>query len=178
MLNLPEEFPEVHQEFMKGNFAAQLLENRTFSRSETDKVIEMTLNKETKSSGGTTGFSTNKNAVKRFQLNTTYRAAMRACFHEHLNYRPQQHLYPDLMHSRIKRYNTDVNNLSFTLTTTFINPFSPELVLSTSSGITTPDNINQDIIVPQEKGKEVMNKFIEERLWHYSSKSFSIRSRN
>ena len=85
MLSIPEEFPEVHQEFMEGKFAAQLLENRKFSRSETDKVIEMTLNKETKSSGGTTGFSTNKN-VKRWELNTTYRATMRACFHEHLNY--------------------------------------------------------------------------------------------
>ena len=89
MLKLPEDFPEVYEEFMKGNFAAQLLENRKFSRSETDKVIEMTLNKETKSSGGTTGFSTNENAVKRWELNATYRAAMRACFYEHLNYRPQ-----------------------------------------------------------------------------------------
>ena len=46
---------------MKRKFAAQLLENRKFSRSETDKVIEMTLNKEIKSSGGTTEFSTNIN---------------------------------------------------------------------------------------------------------------------
>ena len=83
MLSLPEEFPEDHQDFMKGNFAAQL--DQTFSRSDTD----MTLNKETKSSGGTTGFSTNKNAVKRWELNTIFCAAMRACFHEHLNYRPQ-----------------------------------------------------------------------------------------
>ena len=46
MLSLPE-FPEAHQEFMKRKFAAQLLENRKFSRSETEKVIGMTLNKET-----------------------------------------------------------------------------------------------------------------------------------
>ena len=86
MLSIPEEFPDVHQEFMKGKFAAQLLANRKFSSSETDKLIEMTLNKETKSSGGTTGFSTNENDVKRWELNATYRAAMRACFHEHLHY--------------------------------------------------------------------------------------------
>lgn len=86
MLSLPEEFPEVHQEFMKGNFAAQLFENRTFSRSETDKVIEMTLNKEIKLSGGTTEFSANKNAVERWELNANYCATMRTCFHEHLNY--------------------------------------------------------------------------------------------
>ena len=32
---------------MKGKSAAHLLENRKFSRSDIDKVIEMTLNKET-----------------------------------------------------------------------------------------------------------------------------------
>ena len=46
---------------MNQSFAAQLHEKRKFSRSETDKVIEMTLNKEIKSSGGTTEFSTNIN---------------------------------------------------------------------------------------------------------------------
>ena len=60
---------------MNQSFAAQLHENRKFSRSETDKVIEMTLNKETKSSGGTTKFSTNKNVVKPWELNATYCAA-------------------------------------------------------------------------------------------------------
>ena len=60
---------------MNQSFAAQLHENRKFSRSETDKVTEMTLNKETKSSGGTTKFSANKNVVKSWELNATYCAA-------------------------------------------------------------------------------------------------------
>ena len=113
-----------------------------------------------------------ENVIKRWELNATYRAAMRTCFHEHLNYRPQQHLHPDLMHSRTKRDNTDVNNLLSTLTTTFINPFSPEPLVSISSRTVAPDNINQDLMVAEEKGKEVMNKFIEERLWYHSTKSF------
>ena len=138
MLSLPQKFLEVHQEFMKINFVACLLENWKFSRSETDKVIGMTLSKETKSPGGATGFSTNKNAVKSWELNSTHHAAMRACFHENLNYWLQQHIHQDLTHSRIKRDNTDVNIHSSTLTTTFINPFSPEPLLSISSGILAP----------------------------------------
>ena len=47
MLSLQEEFPKVHQQYMKEKSAAHLLENQKFSRSEIDKVIEMTLNKET-----------------------------------------------------------------------------------------------------------------------------------
>ena len=67
MLQLPEDFPEVYKEFMNGNFAAQLTDGSKFSRVETD--IEMTLNKDTKTPDECTGFSTNVNAVKRWEIN-------------------------------------------------------------------------------------------------------------
>ena len=76
------------------------------------------------------------------------------------------------MHSRRRRDNTVVNNLLSTLTTTFTKPFCSEPLLSISTGIVAPGNITQDLMVAQEKGKQVMNKFIEERLWHHSTKSF------
>ena len=59
MLQLPYSFLGIYEEIMRGNFAAQLFDNTRFSRVETDKVIEMTLSKGTKGSGGCTGFSTN-----------------------------------------------------------------------------------------------------------------------
>ena len=77
MLHLPHNFPEIHQEFMRGRFATQLFDNSGFSRVETDKVIQMTLNKDTKGAGGCNGFSTNVNVVKRWQINATYRASLR-----------------------------------------------------------------------------------------------------
>ena len=51
MLQLPNDFPDVYEEFMGGKFAAQLTENSKFSRIKTDKVMEMTLNKGTKTPG-------------------------------------------------------------------------------------------------------------------------------
>ena len=101
MLQLPDKFPEIHEEFMNGNFAAQLSDKGRFSRTETDKVIEMTLNKDTKTAGGCTGFSTNINAVKRWEISVAYRAKLRTCFHEHLNYQPQQFQHPDLNPARM-----------------------------------------------------------------------------
>ena len=65
MLELEKLFPEVHQQFQAGKFASQLTKDNPFSRCETDKVIEMTLSKDTKTPGGTAGFSTNVNAVHR-----------------------------------------------------------------------------------------------------------------
>ena len=42
MLKLEKLFPKVHQQFQAGKFAAHLTNDNPFSRSETDKVIEMT----------------------------------------------------------------------------------------------------------------------------------------
>lgn len=65
MLALENDFPEVYQRFSDGDFAVQLTSTNSFSRSETDKVIEMTINKDTETPGGTTGFPTKIGAVKR-----------------------------------------------------------------------------------------------------------------
>ena len=92
MLSLSEKFPEIYLEFMKGNFAAQVSDNGSFGRSETDKVIEMTLNRDTKTPGVTTGFSLNSGAVKRWELNASYRAALTTCFHNHTKL-PSSRLY-------------------------------------------------------------------------------------
>ena len=59
MLQLNKSFPEIYEQVIVGNFAAQLSSDKLFSRIETDKVIEMTLNKDAITAGGTTGFSTN-----------------------------------------------------------------------------------------------------------------------
>ena len=44
-LPLPNDFPDVYEKFVGKKFAAQLTENSTFLGIETDKVIEMSLNK-------------------------------------------------------------------------------------------------------------------------------------
>ena len=43
---------------MIGNFSAQLSSNNSFGRTELDKMIEVTINKDTKCPGGLKGFST------------------------------------------------------------------------------------------------------------------------
>ena len=88
MLQLPEDFPEVYEEFTNGNFVAKLTDGSKFSRVVTGKIIEMTLNKYTKTPGGCTGFSTNVNAVKRWEISAAYSAALETCFHKHLDYQP------------------------------------------------------------------------------------------
>ena len=51
MLRLPENSPDVYEEFLNGNFVAQLTSGSKFSQMETDKVIKITLNKDTNTPG-------------------------------------------------------------------------------------------------------------------------------
>lgn len=55
LVRLEKDFPEIHSEFEKGNFSVQLSPDNPFGRMEADKVIETTVNKDTKTPGGTTG---------------------------------------------------------------------------------------------------------------------------
>ena len=55
LLNLEENYPGVHCEFIKGSFAVQMSSDNPFGKMEADKVIETTMNRDTKTPGGTTG---------------------------------------------------------------------------------------------------------------------------
>ena len=58
-----------------------------FSPCEIDKLIELTLNRDTKGPGATTGFSTNTNAERMWEINASYWASLRRVFHQHLQYK-------------------------------------------------------------------------------------------
>lgn len=66
MIAPEEDFTEVYREFIEGKFAVQLSDFNPFGKVESDKVIAMTVNRDTKTAGGTTGFSTNNNAINRW----------------------------------------------------------------------------------------------------------------
>ena len=55
LLNLEENYPSVHCEFIKGSFAVQMSSDNPFGKMEADKVIETTMSRDTKTPGGTTG---------------------------------------------------------------------------------------------------------------------------
>ena len=87
MLTREDDFPEIYEEFVAGNFTVQFCNHGRFSGTEPDKVIEMTLNRDAKTPGGTTGFSTNIGAVHGWEINSKYRASLRTVFHQHLDYK-------------------------------------------------------------------------------------------
>ena len=164
MLRLPHDFPELHREFMKGYFAAQLTESDIFSRIETNKVIEMTLSKDSKTAGGCTGFSTNVNTVKRWEVIATYRAGFRSCFFSHLNYVFPKYKHPNLNPSRIKKDQEDVQRILSTMAETFVDPLSPQPLISISADVIASIKVTLDMREAKEKGGTAMEVFIRARL--------------
>ena len=55
MINLKENHPAIYNEFMRGNFSVQVSDNNPFRKLEADKVIETTIDRDTKTPDGTTG---------------------------------------------------------------------------------------------------------------------------
>ena len=78
MMNLPSEHPDVYGNFMAKNFAVQLAEGSPFGRIPVDQATEVTVNKDTKTSGGVTKFSLKTGAVNRFYMTAEYRCSFLA----------------------------------------------------------------------------------------------------
>ena len=100
------------------------MSKKTFGRVEADKIIETTINKDTKTPGGLKGFSTKINTVNRWILNATHRSSLRRCFHKLLNYKvSKSNTNNDLSKSRIKKDYGHVTKIIEVMTENFIHPF-------------------------------------------------------
>ena len=78
MLALPESRPEVYQAFNAGQFSVQLSSFNPFGRIPVDQATKVTVNKDTQTPGGTTGFSLKPGAVQRFYMTAEHRSAFLA----------------------------------------------------------------------------------------------------
>ena len=163
MTNLEETNPEIYIDFMKGNFSVQLSEDNKFGRIEPDKTIEMTLNKDTKTPCGTTGFSTSINAINRWALNATYRAETRQCLHRLINLSVHKSTHKNLTDSRIQKDEMAVKSLMSILTDLFINPLSENNLISISNGTLPPEKVKQDLLKAVTIGTHAMEDLISNR---------------
>jgi len=72
---LPENKPDVYQALSAGQFSVQLSGLHPFGRIPVDQT---TVNKDTQTPGGTTGFSLKPGAVQRFYMTAEYQSAFLA----------------------------------------------------------------------------------------------------
>ena len=164
MLAFESDFPEVYQRFSDADFAARLTNTNRFSRSKTGKVIQMAINKDTKTPGGTTRISAKIGAVKRWGIIAPYRANMRKCLHLRLCYNKQRYSHSDLNSSSIRRDKNDVQVAVDIFTNVFILPFSEMPLASISTGLIVNENTAESILEAKINGMNEMGKFISDIL--------------
>ena len=75
MKSLQSNHPEVYHRFMEGHFSVQLAEESPFGRIPVDQTTEVTVNKDTKTTGGVTKFSLKSTAMTRFYMTAEYSCA-------------------------------------------------------------------------------------------------------
>ena len=132
----------------------------------------MTLNKDMKTPGGTTGFSTNVGAVQRWELNASYWASLRRCIHDHLHYEQKYVKHEDLTKSRISRDEKDVKSVYNVLSEVFIPPFSEQSLVSISTGIVVAESEADKIMQAYVNGKTTMQSFTDNKLSNNPKASF------
>ena len=152
MLPLEDDYPDIYERFKADEFSAQLSDESSFSRCETDKAIEMTLNKDTETPCGTL-----KPPVVQlsFQLVLSQfsllGAELNTCFHKHLDYNQQKCKHKDISPSRMWRDERDVIRV---LMGAFIDPFGERPLFGISAGIEIPQSFLMIYLLLKKKAKK------------------------
>ena len=164
MTNLPSEHPDVYSNFMAGKFAVQLAEESPFGRIPVDQTTEVTVNKDTKTSGGETKFSLKTGAVNRFYMTAEYRCSFLAHLRDMVQVRRPSYHHDELLSTRKVKDEKAVTAVE-SLIERWSNPFveSKQLV-SISTATEAPEDVTLDLMRAREIGEQAFQQFREERL--------------
>ena len=164
MTNLPSEHPDVYSNFMAGKFAVQLAEESPFGRIPVDQTTEVTVNKDTKTSGGVTKFSLKTGAMNRFYMTAEYRCSFLAHLRDMVQVRRLSYHHDELLSTRKVKDEKAVTAVE-SLIESWSNPFveSKQLV-SISTATEAPEDVTLDLMRAREIGEQAFQQFREERL--------------
>ena len=169
MMDLEKTHPFIYREMMKGNFAVQRQNTHGFARVPCDLTIEQTANRDSKTKGGMTGFTTNKGAVNRWSRAHHERAAITRRCEEMAGRGQQSSVHRDLKESQMKTDQESVDNIRETIIN-MVNPFDPEIeadsaeLIHLSSGAVATPEVCSDLLDAYKKGNQIFLEFSEKRL--------------
>lgn len=92
-----------HKTFKTGQFSVQLSNNNTFGRIPVDQAIEVTVNKDTQTPGGTSRFSLKAGVVRRYYLTTEHGSAFLGQLRKMLQGNKSQLSHSELQSPRIQK---------------------------------------------------------------------------
>ncbi|KAL1251048.1 hypothetical protein QQF64_018844 [Cirrhinus molitorella] len=144
MVNLPFTHPSCHSELsVKGQWTVQRQSVHGFASIACDQAIEQTCNRDSKTKGGLTGLTQNRDAVHRWILSQHERAAIaRQC--------------EAMADSMLNPFDTHQNG-----------------IVCLSSGTVAAEEIMRDLLTAPEKGENDVKEFMDQRLLSQSVDIFA-----
>uniref|UniRef100_UPI00358FFA87 uncharacterized protein n=1 Tax=Myxine glutinosa TaxID=7769 RepID=UPI00358FFA87 len=164
MSDLATTHPTIHQQCLEGDFAVQR-SNNAFAKLAYDQTIEQTANRDSKTKGGMTGFTTSKRTVNRCIWSHHARGLIARECEAMAGKEEQSTTRSDLLQSRMKWDKADVKKIVDT-TNSMVNPFDyeqDELIHITSGAVATQD-VQNDMQTAYERGETEFTKLSRERL--------------
>ena len=148
-----------------GGFAVQLGEDNPFGKIPVDQACEDTVNKDTKSPGGTKGFNLKPKAVNKYYLVAEYRRIFMRNWKEMLHLSKSSCHHNDVQKSRIARDEADVQSLLTTMEG-WVNPCQGNVqdLICLSTGKMASDDVAGDLLQAKHLGERAFQSFSKERL--------------
>ena len=163
MQKLPETHAQIHQQFESGHFSVRRKCGR-FNKIPSDQVIEQTINKEQKCAGGIIGFSTTEGTVQRWSLTSHVAAKCQSRLEESLGMYNDKSVTKDLSEKRIL-HDEDCSLRSYDLVKEWGTPFKENTsLIHLCSGLECNPEIQFDMVNAEQKGKEALVDFLENRI--------------
>ena len=167
MINLEDTAKEVHDEFKAGKFSVNRT-GKSFAAVPTDQVLEQTLNKDSKGSGGLKGISNNEVARTKWFLSSHVRAQLYATQKE-LTSKSRDDTASKHREDNITitvKDETDIQALMSTLHKYASKMFSLEktALINIFTGISPPTETGAQILAALTDGEKRLKEFIEDRL--------------
>ena len=128
MINLPSEHPSVYSNFMNERFSVQLAGESPFGHIPVDQTTEVTVNKDTKSSGGITKYSLKTGAVTRFYMTAEYRCSFVAHLRDMVQVKGPSYHHDEMLSTRKSKDEQAVTTIE-SLIEGWNNPFTERKVL-------------------------------------------------
>uniref|UniRef100_UPI00358DF722 uncharacterized protein n=1 Tax=Myxine glutinosa TaxID=7769 RepID=UPI00358DF722 len=167
MSDVQQTHPTIHQKFMESEFATQR-SDKAFAQIACDQTIEQTANRDSKTKGGMTGFTTSKGTVNRWIWSHHARESIaRECEVMARKSRYEEHssTRSDLLQSRMLRDKADVDKI-IEMTNSMINPFEydGEDLVHVTSGVVATREVQEDLNTAYERGETEFTTLCKERL--------------
>ena len=159
MLNLQDSHPNIYQYLKNGGFTASI-SGLPFSKIPCDQIIETTINRSSKSTGGLSGKTENVGASEKWMRINHIMAALR----EHLDSVIRKRTGSKNIDCGIKRFLSDENDvkmLSQTLEEWVPNLWTSEqLLVNIATGKEAPQEMVKNVKSLKQIGENAMNEFI------------------